>query len=308
MPPTRPVSDLNQEIDALKAEGYRLDMIKPADDPEEALLSRNAENLRLVRSPAFRRPIVNTQVPLGSEEPPEGGTPYAGEWVEGRAGMQYRDLIPDRLDGRLIASHIRITGGGEVPDYVHYHKIDFQMIYCKAGWIRVVYEDQGPPFVIEPGDCVLQPPGIRHRVLEASAGAEVIELTSPAIHETWIEHELALPTTDLNPDRSFSGQRFVRHIANHEVWSPISDGFEMRDLGVREASSNVIDAKVVRTAGAGWFDLYPDGPVFLFVLTGSLNVSGRHDLRSDDSVLMKADTKIRIRTSPETQFLRIEMI
>ena len=33
------------------------------------------------------------------------------EWVVGRAGMEYRDLIPGRLGGRLIASHIRITRG-----------------------------------------------------------------------------------------------------------------------------------------------------------------------------------------------------
>jgi hypothetical protein len=44
-----------------------------------------------------------------------------GTWV--RAGMQYRDLIPGRLGGRFIASHIRIPDGGDVPDYVHYHRI-----------------------------------------------------------------------------------------------------------------------------------------------------------------------------------------
>src|SRR5262245_50397922 len=94
-------------------------------------------------------------------------------WYVGRAGMEYRDLIPGRLGGRFIASHIRIPGGGETPDYVHYHKALFQMIYCKAGWVRVVYEDQGPPFALEAGDCVLQPPEIRHRVLESSPGLEV---------------------------------------------------------------------------------------------------------------------------------------
>ena len=71
--------------------------------------------------------------------------------------MEYRDLLPDRLGGRLIASHIRIRDGGPVPDYVHYHAIDFQLIYVRAGWVRVVYEDQGPPFVMHAGDCVVQP-------------------------------------------------------------------------------------------------------------------------------------------------------
>src|SRR5262249_10794748 len=97
-------------------------------------------------------------------------------WYVGRADMRYRELIPGRLGGRFIASHIRILDGGETPDYVHYQKALFQMIYCKVGWALVVYEDQGPPFALEAGDCVLQPPEIRHRVLESSAGLEVIEV------------------------------------------------------------------------------------------------------------------------------------
>ena len=37
-------------------------------------------------------------------------------WVIGRAGMQYRDLIPGRLGGSIIASHIRVPVAGPVPD------------------------------------------------------------------------------------------------------------------------------------------------------------------------------------------------
>ena len=35
-------------------------------------------------------------------------------WEGGRAGMQYRDLIPGRQGGRYIASHIKIPTGGSV--------------------------------------------------------------------------------------------------------------------------------------------------------------------------------------------------
>lgn len=118
--------------------------------------------------------------------------------------MEYRDLIPDRQGGRFIASHIRIPQGGPVPDYVHYHKIRFQMIFCVRGWVRLVYEDQGPPIVIEAGDAVLQPPEIRHRVLECSEGFEA-EVASPAEHETWLDHELGLPTPAVRRDRDFRG-------------------------------------------------------------------------------------------------------
>ena len=56
-----------------------------------------------------------------------------------------------------------MRAGGPVPDWVHFHKVRFQLIYCWHGWVRVVYEDQGDPFVLQAGDCVIQPPQIRHR-------------------------------------------------------------------------------------------------------------------------------------------------
>jgi quercetin dioxygenase-like cupin family protein len=80
--------------------------------------------------------------------------------------MLYRDLIPGRLGGRYIASLISIPKGGPVADWVHFHRIALQLIYVRSGWVRVVYEDQGEPFVMRAGDLVLQPPQIRHRVLE----------------------------------------------------------------------------------------------------------------------------------------------
>ncbi len=60
------------------------------------------------------------------------------EWTVGRAGMLYRDLTPVDLKDQVIASHIRLPFDGEVPDYVHYPKVDLQMIYCIKCWIRVV--------------------------------------------------------------------------------------------------------------------------------------------------------------------------
>ena len=151
--------------------------------------------------------------------------------------MRYRDLIPNRLGGRFIASHICIPEGGEVPDYVHFHKIRFQMIYCISGWAKLVYEDQGEPFVMKAGDCVLQPPEIRHRVLECSAKLEVLEIGCPAVHETFADHQLKLPNESVAPERIFGGQRFVHHIAEKEVWeSSTFEGFEESDTGISQTS------------------------------------------------------------------------
>ena len=92
----------------------------------------------------------------------------------GRAGMQYRDLIPAVSVGWFIASHISIPGAGPVPDYVHHHDIRFQLIFCHAGWVEVVYEDQGEPFVMHPGDWEIQPPHILHRVMASIEELEVV--------------------------------------------------------------------------------------------------------------------------------------
>ncbi|MEZ5219360.1 MAG: hypothetical protein R2715_22875 [Ilumatobacteraceae bacterium] len=95
-------------------------------------------------------------------------------WHVGRAGMRYRDLLPGRWNGRVIASHIAIPGGGPVPDYVHHHDVRFQIIHCRTGWVRLVYEGQGEPFVLRAGDTVLQPRTFdigcsrRHRTSESS--------------------------------------------------------------------------------------------------------------------------------------------
>jgi quercetin dioxygenase-like cupin family protein len=244
---------------------FRIDAIHPADAPRVVELSGHGVRLRLER---------DATVPAAAR------TGSAPTWVEGRAGMLYRDLVPGRLGGRVIASHIRIPKAGPVPDYVHHHRVRFQLIYCAKGWVRVVYEDQGEPFVLAPGDGVVQPPGIRHRVLESSAGLEVIEVTSPAEHETLVDHDLSLPTATFRPDRDFGGQRFARHEAAKATWSAFGvGGFEARDLGVAAATNGLVGARVVRArTGARAPRVAHDGEMLLAFLTRgatTLDLGGR---------------------------------
>jgi len=159
--------------------------------------------------------------------------------AEGRAGMLYRDLIPSRLGGRYIASHISLPEGGPVSDWVHYHRIALQIIYVRRGWVRVVYQDGGDPFTMSEGDLVVQPPEIRHRVLESSPGLEVIEITAPAVHATYADHELILPSGS-NPGRIFGGQRFLHHIATETLWVPANGG-EAQETEVEAATSGLAD-------------------------------------------------------------------
>ncbi|HEU4825730.1 MAG TPA: hypothetical protein VFS85_04570, partial [Dongiaceae bacterium] len=208
-----PCRDLNATLAFFTGRlGFKVNLIFPADSPSTAVVSGHGLTLRLEVADIVAAPITLhllcdlASLPAGTPhlltapdgtrvelvearraiEVPEGTREFvlsrmSDDWGIGRAGMQYRDLVPSRLGGRFIASHIRIPVGGPVPDYVHFHRIRFQMIYCRKGWARLVYEDQGAPFLFQAGDCVLQPPEIRHRVLEASDGLEVIEIGCPAL-------------------------------------------------------------------------------------------------------------------------------
>ena len=303
--PVLSVPDLNEALDFFTSHlGFRVDMIFPAEAPNTAVISGQGVTLRI-------ETVTKYTTIEAANNPPEFIISHMNSndaWSVGRAGMQYRDLIPGRLGGQFIASHIRIPDGGETPDYVHYHKVRFQMIYCKAGWVRVVYEDQGESFILEAGDCVLQPPEIRHRVLESSAGLEVIEISSPAIHETWADHELTLPTPQFLPERIFSGQKFVHHHAKTAAWKPSRyEGFEERDTGIAIATNGLADARVLRSTKSMSINIDGHSGDFLFwvVLHGELMINGNAQLQVGDSCIIPAGTDFTLLVDAAIELLEI---
>ena len=292
--------------------GFRVEAIYPADSPSVAVISGYGLRVQLERgvkgAPGVLRLLCRdprgetalsapngTRIEFVEADPPivvpkvepsfvlsENGE--HAKWGTGRAGMRYRDLVPDRQGGTFIASHIQIPDGGPVPDYVHFHKIRFQTIYCYKGWVRVAYEDQGPTFVMQAGDCVLQPPRIRHRVLECSPGLEVIEVGSPANHETHADHGLSLPTATVDPQRDFGGQRFVRHQAAEAAWRPFRlEDFECRDTGIAAATGGLAGVRVARARRTPATKSWRHNAEFLFtfVLEGALTLKaeGRESRR-----------------------------
>jgi len=258
-------ADFDRALDDLRGQGFRLDSIYPADDPHTATLSRGAERVRLTTHPDAAAPS-SALPPFAPEFKLTRG---AGESDRGRAGMFYRDLIPGRLGGRYVASLISIPDGGPVADWVHFHRVALQLICVRSGWVRVVYEGQGAPFVMHPGDLVLQPPGIRHRVLDSSPGLEVIELSGPALHETLADHDLSLPTPLATPDREFGGQRFARHVAAGSAWS---NGFggEVQETAIEAATGGLAAARMIRaTGGRIEVPAHPGELAFGCVMAGS---------------------------------------
>ena len=342
-----PTNNLTEEMNFFQKIGFRLDQIFPADDPQVAIMSGYGLAVRIDRNAH----VPTSHIRLLTDEPDQfsktqniliapngtqielhpktyqlerpktqhkfetrcltGGEP----WVIGRAGMMYRDLIPDRLGGSIIASHIRILNGGPVPDMVHYHTIGFQLIYCYRGWVKLVYEDQGPPFILKAGDCVTQPPEIRHRVLESSDNLEVIEIGVPAEHMTTIDHDLGLPTKTINRERVFNGQKFCHHQLKSATWGFWRmTGFEARSTGINAATNGLADVKVVRpltTSSTPWTSHTTD-ILFTFILEGQLELEvaekGMHILKSGDAFVMPPDTPSRMgHFSGDLEFLEISL-
>ena len=287
----------------------RLDRVYPADDPQVAVLSGHGLRLRLEQganeSPGTLRILTDdpdgfaggarqlkapngTLVLIDDLNPPLVVPPTdhafvvrrladRAPWVIGRAGMLYRDLVPSRLGGAMIASHIRIPDGGPVPDMVHFHRVGFQLIFCVRGWVDVLYEDQGGMRRLHAGDCFIQPPEIRHRVCAASEGIEVIEIGVPAEHVTEIDHQMQLPTAAERPDREWQGQRFVHDLGAEGIFAPFRvPGFEARDTSINANTRGVASVMVARpVAGRSspWVRHHGD-ILFNFVLSGAMTLQG----------------------------------
>ena len=350
-------SSLADSVRFLTAElGFQVRMIMPAEDPTVAVLSAPDCVLRLEQigtgaerpAPAKLRlrcdlDALPTGAPRTLEGPdglsveiaalhpplivPETTQEFvltrrgaASDWHAGRADMLYRDLIPSRLGGRFTASHILIPTHGPVPDYVHYHRVRFQMIFCKHGWVRVSYEDQGDPITLRAGDCVLQPPEIRHRVLESSEGLEVIEISCPAAHETWSDPSMTLPTGRKAPERQFNGQSFVCHSASKAAWKASRfRGFEQRDLGIGEATNGLAGARVLRSDGRAVAGQRGGAPrnahagefAFYFVLSGTTVLEstalGAHDLSPGDSCVLPARTDFAFQPAAGLELLEVTL-
>ncbi len=102
-----------------------------------------------------------------------------------RAYALYRDLgIADATGGLCQAHVVRLVS--PCTDEVrqrHQHETELQLIYVLKGWVKNEFEGEGVQ-MMSAGSCWLQPPGIKHTVLDYSADAEVLEIIVPADFKT----------------------------------------------------------------------------------------------------------------------------
>ena len=125
-----------------------------------------------------------------------------------------------------------------------------------------------------------------------------------------------MPTAQLKPDRDFSGQRFVRHVAEQTPWLPWRySGFELRNTGIDAATSGYASAMTVRAKKSAVIteNKHKHQLMFMFILSGSATLVTSNDretrqLQTGTSVTLPSllDYKLEI-TADNTQFLVVEL-
>ena len=103
-----------------------------------------------------------------------------------RAYAQYRDLgIADATHGLARAHVIRLIGpcNPEEVSKLHYHDVEFQMVYVLKGWVKTYMDGVGET-TFQIGSSWTQPPKIQHLIMDYSNDVELLEVILPADFET----------------------------------------------------------------------------------------------------------------------------
>ena len=103
-----------------------------------------------------------------------------------RTYAHYRDLgIADATHGLAQAHVIRLIGPCNPAEVskLHYHDVEFQMVYVLKGWVKTYMEGQGETLMKE-GSAWTQPPRIKHLIMDYSDDVELLEVILPAEFKT----------------------------------------------------------------------------------------------------------------------------
>ena len=98
----------------------------------------------------------------------------------------YRDLgIAEASNGVARAHVIRLIGPCDPAEVskLHFHDVDFQMVYVLKGWVKTYMEGQGET-LMQQGSAWTQPPRIKHLIMDYSDDVELLEVILPADFKT----------------------------------------------------------------------------------------------------------------------------
>jgi mannose-6-phosphate isomerase-like protein (cupin superfamily) len=103
-----------------------------------------------------------------------------------RTYAHYRDLGVAAASQGLAQAHvIRLIGPCNPAEVskLHFHDVDFQMVYVLKGWVKTYMEGQGET-LMQQGSAWTQPPRIKHLIMDYSDDVELLEVILPAEFKT----------------------------------------------------------------------------------------------------------------------------
>jgi mannose-6-phosphate isomerase-like protein (cupin superfamily) len=169
-----------------------------AKKPAAAVKTAAAKKAAPARKPVAAKKAAAPKAPARAKAPPKPGKPPKVVWKPQtfmashlkdalfktglRSYAAYRELGVENATGGAVQAHvIRLLGkcDPKVVSIPHYHGVQFQFLYMLKGWMIGEYEGAGR-VKMSAGSCWIQPPGIRHQVIDYSDGCEMIEIILPA--------------------------------------------------------------------------------------------------------------------------------
>ena len=103
-----------------------------------------------------------------------------------RTYAKYRDLGVAEASAGLVRAHVIRLVGPCVPEVVsklHFHDVDFQMVYVLKGWVKTYLEGVGET-TFQTGSSWTQPPRVKHLIMDYSDDVELLEIILPAEFKT----------------------------------------------------------------------------------------------------------------------------
>ena len=155
---------------------------RPKSAPRRKITAPSTKRARARAKPTVRAKAVARAKPRPKQKFTVSH-PNEADFQSGlRSYAHYRDLgISPATQGMVQAHVIRFVPPcrPEEVSKLHYHDVDFQMIYVLKGWIKSKFDGEGE-IVMRTGSCWIQPPRIKHAVLDYSDDCEVLEIILPA--------------------------------------------------------------------------------------------------------------------------------
>jgi hypothetical protein len=159
-------------------------MRNAADTTIAAARAKRTATQRAAARPARKAPALKTQATAQRFT-----VSHLNEKAFKRDGLRpyakYRDLGIARASGGLAQAHV-IRLIPPCTDEVrkrHTHAVELQLIYVLKGWVKNEFEGHGEQLMRE-GTFWLQPPNIKHTVLDYSDDCELLEIIVPAKFDT----------------------------------------------------------------------------------------------------------------------------